>query len=278
MTHARAVLVALASAAVLVGCSETPPEVGVPIEGSTAGTSSSGTVGGATGSSSGLASSDASSGPGSGEGSGTSGALDSTGTSSGTTAALEGSGSSTEATTGEVSPVGCADGSREALFDEARHPNVAACAGGFWVPGVASPVPLCERQGGDDGPLPDGMGCTIEDLCAEGWHLCTSRQEVAAAGLADCGAEDWDEQFFATSQSGEGANTCNDTGTNDVFGCGDVGYSSISGCAPLDRSTGNLCVELSGAWSCSEDAYDEVTHLNKPGPDAGGALCCRDGS
>lgn len=277
MRHARAVIVVLAAAAVLAGCHETPSEVGVLTEGST-GSSGTGTPGGATGSSSGPAPGETTSSPGTGEGSGTTqSALDSSGT-SGTTAALDSSGSSTDATTGEVSPVGCADGTREALLDEALHPNVAACAGGFWVPGVASPVPLCDRQGGNDGPLPDGMGCTIEDLCAAGWHLCTSRQEVAAVGIADCNAEEWESQFFATSQSGEGANTCNDTGTNDVFGCGDVGYSNISGCAPLNRSTGNLCVELQGAWSCNEDAYDEVATLNKPGPDYGGALCCRDGS
>ena len=142
------------------------------------------------------------------------------------------------------------------------------------MPGVAAPVPLCDRQGGNDGPLPDGMGCTIEDLCAEGWHLCTGLQEVADAGL-DCGAQAWGGQFFATSQSGPGANSCG-AGTNDVFGCGDVGYTSISGCAPLNRSTGNLCVNLPGSWECSEDAYDEVTHLVKPGPGEGGALCCRD--
>jgi hypothetical protein len=269
------VLVVLAGAPVLVACGDPPPEVGVQTESS----AGSGSTGGATGPSTGPTSSEGTSpDPGSGDGSGTSGALDSTGTSSGTTAALEGSGSSSEGTTGEVSPVGCADGFREALLDEAMYPNVAACAGGFWVPGVASPPPLCDRQGGDDGPLPDGMGCTIEDLCAEGWHLCTSRQEVAAAGLTDCGAPAWAGQFFATAQSGRGANTCNDTGTNDVFGCGDVGYANIEGCAPLNRSTGNLCVELPGAWACNEDAYDEVSHLVKPGPAVGGALCCRDGS
>lgn len=264
----------------MVACSDAPPEVG-PTDGSSSG--SGGTTMLATGASTGTpldGTSSGSSSAGSGDGtmgsSGSSGPLDSTGSGSGTTAAVEGSGSSSESTAGEVSPVGCADGFREALVDEATFPNVAACAGGFWMAGVGAPVSLCDRQGGDDGPLPDGMGCTIEDLCAEGWHLCTSRQEVAAAGLGDCGAQAWGGQFFATSQSGNGANTCNDTGTNDVFGCGDVGYASISGCAPLNRSTGNLCVNLPGVWACMEDAYDEVSHLVKTGPDAGGALCCRD--
>jgi len=107
--------------------------------------------------------------------------------------------------------------------------------------------------------------------------VCASRQQVAAAGMDDCAAHRWSSQFFATAQSGEGANTCNDTGTNEVFGCGDLGYSSISNCAPLNRSSGNLCVSLPGAWSCNEDAYEETSYIVKPGPDSGGALCCRDG-
>jgi len=281
----RFIAAALAGGLGLAACGgSTPPEVGLATEGS----SGSGTMGVTTavvtGSSTSSTPADGTStSPGSGSGSGSgsggsTGPLDSSGTSSGTTAALEDSGSSSDSTTGEVSTVGCADGFREALIDEVAYPNVAACAGGFWVPGVGSPVSQCEREGGDDGPWPDGMGCSIEDLCAEGWHLCASRQEVMVAGLAGgCGGVAWGSQFFATGQSGEGANTCNDTGTNDVFGCGDLGYSDISGCAPLNRSTGNLCVELPGVWSCSDDAYDEVTHLVKPGPSDGGALCCRDG-
>lgn len=278
MTRASMMASALAGALVVVACSDAPPEVG----GQTDGPGSSGSGGTTTlvTGSSGTPPGGTSSGEGSGNGTsgeGTRGPLDSTGSGDGTTAAPEDSGSSSEGTTGGVSPVGCADGFREALLDEATFPDVAACAGGFWVAGVGAPVSLCDHQGGDDGPLPDGMGCSIADLCAEGWHLCASRQEVAAAGLTDCGAQAWDGQFFATSQSGEGSNTCNDTGTNDVFGCGDVGYADVSGCAPLDRSTGNLCVDVPGAWACMEDAYDEVSHLVKPGPDAGGALCCRDG-
>jgi hypothetical protein len=263
----------------LLACGDEPPEVtnateaasssgtagstGVVTSTTTGGSSSSTSTSGVVGSSSG--------------GESSSGALDSSGTSSASTAATEDSGSSSEGTTGGVSTVGCADGFREALLDEGQYPSIAACAGGFWVPGVALAMPLCDRQGGDDGPLPDGMGCTIDDLCAEGWHLCTSRQEVSAAGLADCSTPAWGNQFFATRQSGEGANTCNDTGTNDVFGCGDIGYANISGCAPLNRSTGNLCDDIAGSWSCSEDAYDEVSHLVKPGSDSGGALCCLDG-
>lgn len=198
--------------------------------------------------------------------------LDSSGTGSGTTA----SDSSSEST-GEPSPIGCADGTRDALVDQVRHPNIAACAGGFGVPGVNIGLPVCDRQGGNDGPLPDGMGCSIEDLCAAGWHLCTSREEVMTAGLANCASEIWSTQFFATAQSGNGNDACASMGFNDVFGCGDVGYGQINGCAPLNRSTSNLCMQIIGPWDCPGDAYSEASNLTKAGPENGGALCCRDG-
>ncbi len=196
-------------------------------------------------------------------------------TSSGSSA--DGRSDSSGGTTGEPSPTGCADGFRDALLDEMQYPDIAACAGGFWVSGVHDQVPMCDRQAGNDGPVPDGMGCSIEDLCGFGWHVCVSRDEVVAGGLGDCDAELWNTQFFATGQSGEGANTCADTGTNDVYGCGDIGSTDIFDCEPLNRGTGNLCAELSGPWACDADAFDEASFIVKTGPSHGGALCCRDG-
>ncbi|MEM9456916.1 MAG: hypothetical protein AAGF11_22245 [Myxococcota bacterium] len=201
--------------------------------------------------------------------------LGSSGADSETTVATEGSGSSGDST-GDPSPIGCADGTRDALADEVLHPDIAACAGGFGVPGVNIGMPVCDRQGGNDGPLPDGVGCSIDDLCAAGWHLCASRNEVMTAGLTDCDALAWGSQFFATAQSGTGDNACAAMGANDVFGCGDIGHANIRGCAPLNRSTSNLCTDIIGPWDCLDDAYNEASNLTKSGPENGGALCCRD--
>ncbi|MCH9684294.1 MAG: hypothetical protein K0V04_22865 [Deltaproteobacteria bacterium] len=179
---------------------------------------------------------------------------------------------------GGVSELGCADGVRDALTDTQTYPDIAACAGGFWVPGLHLDLPTCDRNGGNDGPLADGMGCSIDDLCAAGWHVCASQSEVEAAGVVDCDALPWGQQFFATAQSGNGKDSCAATGTNDVFGCGDVGYSEIFSCAPLNRSAGNNCVNLPGAWECDGHPFDELQHITKTGSDFGGALCCRDGA
>ncbi len=184
----------------------------------------------------------------------------------------------TDEGTGTLLVVGCADGEREWLLDELQFPLIAACSGGFGVPGVTENSPMCDRQGGDDGPFPDGMTCSIDDLCAEGWHVCTDRLEVSRAGIGHCNDLGWiNNEFFATAQSGEGSNTCSNTGANDVFGCGDNGYTMISSCEPLNRSTSNLCEDIQGPWNCSADAYNEAGTLTKTGPINGGALCCRDG-
>ncbi len=200
-------------------------------------------------------------------------------TDSSATTTADGSRSGGQSDTGAPpSPIGCADGTRDALIDQAVYPNIAACAGGFGIPGVHVDAPQCNRQGGNHGPLPDGMSCSIDDLCAAGWHLCISMEEVFAAGLVDCGGISWNTQFFVTRQSGEGSSTCGATGTNDLYGCGDIGYPKIVACNPLNRSTGNLCSDLMGPWACRANAFDEANNVVKTGSDYGGALCCVDGA
>jgi hypothetical protein len=202
------------------------------------------------------------------------------GSATGGTSSSSGPGeSSSSESTGPTPVNGCADGEREALEDDVAYPDIAACAGGFMVPGVLVNVPYCDRAGGDDGLEPAGMGCSVEDLCSEGWHVCVDRLEVMAAGVANCGDEaiSWGgNSFFATRQSGEGANTCNATGLNDVFGCGDVGYTNIMGCAPLNRSSANGCSMLPAPWDCDTSLTQEAEFIVKDGPEFGGVLCCRD--
>ncbi len=135
---------------------------------------------------------------------------------------------------------------------------------------------MCNREGGDDGINATGMGCNVEDLCSEGWHLCLSATEVSDAGVADCNQEGFSGSFFLTAQSGMGKDTCANTGTNDVFGCGDIGHTMIVGCSPLNRSGANLCEALPDPWECDISAGEEAQFVRKLAPQFGGALCCRD--
>ena len=62
----------------------------------------------------------------------------------------------------------------------AGQPNIAGCAGGFDVPGVttaASMQPNCGRISGNSSINPQGTGCSVEDLCSEGWHVCTGAED-----------------------------------------------------------------------------------------------------
>ncbi len=63
--------------------------------------------------------------------------------------------------------VGCSDGARDELVDQATWPSVAACRGDF--PRQSLRATRTGTRCGDD----DGGECpTPEDLCAEGWHIC----------------------------------------------------------------------------------------------------------
>jgi hypothetical protein len=180
-------------------------------------------------------------------------------------------------------PAGCADGTREGFVSKVDHPLIAGCAGGWEVLGVrseSSREPTCAREGGNDGPRPGGSGCSVADLCAEGWHVCEGPADVAASSPRGCrGAlpDDSPPQFFATRASGPGYHRCDEDGANDVLGCGNYGREGWSpSCGPLTRQTGDLCTSLHAPWDCGEDGTQEAQHLVKSGPEGGGVLCCQD--
>lgn len=179
-----------------------------------------------------------------------------------------------------ISPVGCADGARDAFVDVTAEPNIAGCDGAWTLPGLRPiPAPMCDRRAGNAGATALGTGCTATDLCAEGWHVCTDRLDVyghsstqSCAGLAPAA-----NTFYATGQSGDQGG-CNATGVDDVFGCGTLGVMPTNGsCTPLDRSSDNECssIDAFGGWAC---AYpNEIENVTKTDPTSGGGvLCCRD--
>jgi hypothetical protein len=194
--------------------------------------------------------------------------------------------------------IGCSDGTREGFLDPALFVDIAACSGGFQVPGLLGGLgPQCGLGGGNDGGNPAGAGCSAADLCAAGWHVCASAAEVAKLSPLGCdgAAPNMSPLFFATRQSGPGCGLCatgssqspdcqtcscgqgclqTELTANDVFGCGSVG-ASPGDCGVLNRFSGNLCGALPAPWSCGSDGCDEAHEVIKTGSDAGGVLCCR---
>ncbi|MBX3125210.1 MAG: hypothetical protein KF718_00755 [Polyangiaceae bacterium] len=185
----------------------------------------------------------------------------------------------TGGTGGTVSAVGCSDGQREGYTNLTSFPNIAACAGGFSVAGVkttASMTPQCGRNAGDDSSNASGTGCSVADLCAEGWRVCNGSADVTARAAGCTTATG----FWATRQSTSNGTSCSATGTNNVVGCGTTGYGfsgGLNGCSPLNRAIGNGLGDCPAGWSCGSSSSSEANNVTRFGTGStGGVLCCRE--
>ncbi|MGB0592201.1 MAG: thrombospondin type 3 repeat-containing protein [Myxococcota bacterium] len=172
---------------------------------------------------------------------------------------------------------GCADGSREGFTNSAAHPEVAACSGGWSVPGLLSTMtPTCDRNAGDDSSNPNGAGCSVADLCAPGWHVCASAGDFAQHSPTGCnGLAAAPGLFFASRQSGPGSKDCG-AGANDLFGCGTLGEAPNGSCSPFTAFSQDLCSVLGSPWSCGANGYQEANNVTKSSSAKGGVLCCLD--
>jgi hypothetical protein len=154
---------------------------------------------------------------------------------------------------------GCHSGVRVGFADVKAYPKIAACAGGWDAPGLVN-----------ENPSPG----TAAALCADGWHVCSSINEVkdktrgegcAAAGLKS-GA------FFAIQDGVYEPPECFTRGSIGVLGCGTLGAPAPRACAPLERVSNPGCSALSEPWACEKGF--EVWSLTKPKHEGGGVLCC----
>jgi hypothetical protein len=148
-------------------------------------------------------------------------------------------------------------------------------------------APGCARAAGNDGSNATGTGCTVEDLCADGWHVCRGASELTQIGVT-CqdsgitpGTAAGGAVFFATRQRGTAPTGCSveaTTGSNNLHGCGNFGRVEDPGCAPpLDRQLENTGCTANPPWSCNDPTsiMTEAMVATKPGSTRGGVLCCR---
>jgi hypothetical protein len=178
---------------------------------------------------------------------------------------------------------GCADGWRDGYSGptiEDDPPDIAACAGRFDVPGATaarSGNPDCVAIG-DDRCQPDIAGCSALDLCATGWHICDSADEMLAR-FPDFGCMQDPEPgtFWMSAVGQDGAGGCGG-GTGNVLGCGDHGEGDFDECKPpFDARMDLTACTASPPWACTgSDGNDELLRISKPGLGGGGVLCCRD--
>lgn len=183
---------------------------------------------------------------------------------------------------GECVSNGCADGEREGFMNVADFPDVAACSGGWSVPGMGADEPVCERAGGDDGDNPAGAGCNVQDLCGDGWVVCADAAAFAerlpeGASCDELGPAGGDRPLYVSAQRGSNAVglSCDGEGTNDLFGCGEPPMNLRANCDPFNRS---IAGGEAAPWRLGERAARNVTEWStatKSGPARGGVLCCR---
>jgi hypothetical protein len=169
--------------------------------------------------------------------------------------------------------IGCSD---EHLDGLDAYTDIAACAGGFTEPGLAT-APKCARVAGDDSTNTPGTGCAAADLCSPGWHVCATVDEVEAAlgGTASDTCVITGTVFYASAIGTTNLGLCDGSSTEGFAGCGDLGVLSTStSCGPLDRyMTGATCT-ADPVWTCS--GGDSVGTATKDLATGGGVLCCRD--
>jgi hypothetical protein len=210
--------------------------------------------------------------------------------------------------------VGCSDGTREGFQDMNTYPGIAGCSGAWTVPGVTLPnlQPACGRASGNSSANVDGTGCSSDDLCASGWHVCRGNAEVALRapnGCADAVPPGTPDKmlFFAVSQNSTMNTVCDSSSNdNDVFGCGNLGDQLMPNqmCGVLTRALAstqagtcgfNEAEPPLGPWECMTamsrgDLHEGAIVTKKAcvgnscsyngspiGPsDKGGVLCCVD--
>jgi len=184
-----------------------------------------------------------------------------------------------------VSSVGCSDGTREYYADAAAQPKIAGCSGAWSILGVTTPAsmqPACNRVSGNSSANPTGMGCNVEDLCAEGWYVCHGAMDVkahSATGLCDPFADPNSPQLFITRQVQDMNGNCSaPPDMNNVTGCGVViGAAPAGGCDPLNRRLRIYDCWPDPVWFCGADmsfGNIEASVVRKDGPERGGVLCC----
>jgi hypothetical protein len=208
---------------------------------------------------------------------------------------------------GGVSCPGCALGSRSP--EDPGLPNLAFCPAAWTVPGVLGSASLatpCNRE-----PAQKGAGCTVEDNCEPGWHVCATDGDVEMHGLTkeDCAGLDIAQSFWATRQPGLLGGAPDATGavgtycatgpmaTARVIGCGALyprgvvrpaGPGMGPSCNVLQRYIGFVttltpppmpvfdCTAGSNeAWVCTTMQGMEGLLVTKPKIERGGVICCR---
>ena len=153
-------------------------------------------------------------------------------------------------------------------MDFNEFPNVAACDGAWTIPGIHNPD-ACNNKAGNDAIDPGGNGCSTEDLCADGWHVCKGDEEFGIASngegcfLGDIGSVEEPRFYLARAQvdydqwemcmdSGPAGNL--PMGSDGLLGCGNLGcFDAPNPCYYLEVMSPAGCMALGDPGCDCED-------------------------
>jgi hypothetical protein len=147
------------------------------------------------------------------------------------------------------------------------------------VTSAESKALACGRNAGNDSSNPAGQGCSAEDLCSAGWHVCRSAAEVQAKASGGSCPPATGTVFWMTRQAEDANGACVDSGSNNLVGCGaGTGRAAPANCAPLDIELRYIDCQALTAWECgtSAEANVEADVVVKSSATEGGVLCCVD--
>jgi hypothetical protein len=161
---------------------------------------------------------------------------------------------------------GCADGTREAFHDLARHPKVAGCIAA-WDGALDLRAPATGAACGDAA----GRCAAPADACAPGWHLCGAtgaRRDLGDLDIVAC-THAGPGRYLAAASVCIGDDDCAEP--PDVLACRSEGACAAAACCGSQCRTRPDCdASLTrlphGPESCAHVASDP----------ARGVLCCAD--
>lgn len=177
---------------------------------------------------------------------------------------------------------GCSNNGGQRAGGDVGLDGIAFCPAAWSVPGLTDPAARatpCNRQ-----PGADGKGCSVEDNCSAGWHVCSDEADLGAHGFTAQNCLAAPGGMWLTRQPGtvdpadpRRAGQCGSSGSNNLYGCGSLG--SKPSCGLLQRGMNYTDCLNSMVWSCGTDpsqGLEEQRLVVKPSLDLGGVICCRD--
>ena len=159
-----------------------------------------------------------------------------------------------------ISPLGCADGTREGFKSVDKYPNLCGVRGvaGKFPASVSAETMTLSATGAraTTAPISPAWPALRWPISAPRAGTSASRRARFSTNTQDCKdalTPSAQPMFFATRQRGPML-TCdpmNQTGTNNIYGCGNFGTPVMAACTPFTRMLRDADCRANPPWMCA---------------------------